>query len=118
PCGIVTRAPENRANDGRHVDRLRVAAGDPSGYEHRSPVDGNFDAAECTPFPSSRFLDERIRDRVAELVGVPRQNIFGNKYLSAHDPLRTRLHKMKRPMNTDKHSAAQPQKNSPQRDGE
>src|SRR5207249_4196734 len=87
PCGIVTRAPENRANGARHVDRFRVATSDPSSHEHRSPVDGNFNAAECAPFPASRFFYKRIRDRVAELVRVPRQNIFGNKYLSAHHPL-------------------------------
>ena len=89
PVLAVTRTGINLLDSRLHVDRFHAFAGKTARDEHLVLVDCDFHPRERTAVQAGGFLHQGIRDRVRELVGVPRENEFRAPVPQGHFPILT-----------------------------
>ena len=77
PLIVVAGGPVDVADDAVDVDRFGAARGDATRHKHPVAVHSDLDADECTGLERGRRGDEAVRDRVAQLVGVTREDELG-----------------------------------------
>ena len=78
PEAVIARTGIDLPDDSGHVDRFRIAAGDPAGDEDGRSMHGDLHAAQGPFLPKCGLFDQRVGNRIAKFVGVSRQDVFGS----------------------------------------
>ena len=84
PGRVVAGGPVDVAHQRLEVDVLGTVAGHPAGEVDVVAVDGDLDADQRALLAAPRRRDDRVRDRVGELVRVAREDELSGIHSSSH----------------------------------